>query len=273
MRRFGLAFAAVGLVALAGGSQVHADGDTVRLGTSSAGTLSGGTDTALVRWGFRGGFGRGFYGRGFYGRGFWGRGFYGRGFWGRGFYGRGFYRPYWGGYYGRGFYRPYGIGIYGGFGLYTPYYGVCASPLYASYYPIAGQGAVTQTLAATTASSAVSSNSTTSPQVLHMPGAAPQQPKGNQTFPYDGGPQNPPPFPGNDAVDPASNSGPTVSPQGKLVYLPIESGVGSTQLTTHFVGLAAGPMPEPEPDAAPAPRRSGYAAYGEQPLPPVTRRK
>jgi len=139
MRRFGLAMLGAGLLALTLGSAVRADDDTIRLGTSSSGALtgpSGGTDTELVvyrRGGGGGGHYRGGYGgyRGGYGgyRGGYGGyrgGYYGgyRGSWGGGY----------GGYYGGYYAQPYYGGYYSGYS--QPYYygGYYSQPYYGGYY-------------------------------------------------------------------------------------------------------------------------------------------
>ena len=101
------------------------------------------------------------------------------------------------------------------------------------------------------------------PQVLPTPSAVPQP----STYPYDGGPKTPVPLPGADTVDPTFGPRPTVPVQGKLVYLPLqETTGGSTQLQT----ISLNSTPAQAPAATP---RYTYPAYGEQPLPPVTRRQ
>ncbi len=270
MRRLSLALLAAGVITLAYGTAARADNDTVRLGKSSTGAASditGDVDTSLVVW--RGGYHghRGYYGgyRGYYGgyRGYYGG--YRGGYWGGGY---GFYRrPYYGGYYGG--YRPYYAGYYGGgfygAGYYRPYYGGYYG--YSSYYwPCSAQSApVVVTLApqAVQPAAPVYQAQAPAPQLLPAPApvAAPQQ----ATYPYDGGPKALVPMPNADTVDPTFGPRPTVPVQGKLVYLPAETTGGSTQL--HTVSLQTSVAQQP----AAAPRYS-YPAYGEQSLPPVTRR-
>jgi hypothetical protein len=246
MCRIGIALFAAGLLILAGSTAAWAQNDTFRLGSSSSGAaaaVSGGTDTELVHW--RGGYRHGY------------------GYWG----GRAYYRPYWGGYGYAAYYRPayyrpayyrpnyYRSVVY--LNYYQPYY--YAAP---AYYPISGQADVPATLAQLPAQTQpVTSQyqpSTARPQLLPPPATVPQQPSGNQTFPYDGGPQVPLPMP---QVDPASGPRPTVPLQGKIVSLPVETTGGTTPLFTVSLGTYGQPIA--------APRSYTYQAYGEQSLPYV----
>jgi hypothetical protein len=275
MRRLGLGLLAAGLIALAGSGTVRADNDTLRLGTSStgaAGAVFGDADTALVYW--RGG---GHWGGGHWGGGHWG-GY--RSHWGGYAAYRPFHRPYWGGYgYRPVFYRP---AYYGGY--YGGYYGAGYGGYYgAGYYPCGGQS-VTPIIVAPQPPPALQyaapplklpyQQQAYAPQVLPAPAGVPQQPPGfDPTFPYDGGPNAPMPMPGTDNADPASGPRPTIPLQGKLVHLQKETTGGSTQMTTQFISVGTAPTTTSQPAASPAPTRYTYPAYGEQPLPPVTRKQ
>lgn len=260
MCRIAAALCAAGLLTLAGSTAVWAQSDTLRLGTSSSGTVSGGTDTELVA--YRGGHGHyhGGFGsyRGGYGHYHGGYGYY-RGGYGHYYGGYAHYRPYWNNYayYSPYYYRPYYYRPALYFNYYQPYY--YAAPAY--YYEISGQTDVPTTLAQMPAQVQPSTSqyrpTTARPQLLPMPATLPQQPGGIQTFPYDGGPQTPLPMP---QIDPASGPRPTVPLQGKLVSLPLETTGGTTPLFTVSLGTSAQPAPSP---------RYTYPAYGEQALPQV----
>ena len=174
MRNWMWAVLATGCL-LAGFGTVSAD-DTVRLGGPSAqADVQGGTDTDLVRWG-RGGYGG--YNRGGYGghyRG--GYGYY------RGYYG-GYGRPYYyGGYYAPAYYYPPTY--------YAPTYYAPRAIRYYSY-PINGES---------------SPPPATTMQGSFYPSQS-QQPFGNGTFPYDGGPRAPVPMP-----NPSSDANPANTPR------------------------------------------------------------
>jgi hypothetical protein len=242
---------AASLLTLAGSAPVWAQSDTFRLGTSSSGTVSGGTDTELVY--YRGGHGHYHGGYGYY-----------RGGYGHYHGGYAHYRPYWGGYgyyspyyYRTAYYPPYYYRPAVYFNYYQPYY--YAAPVY--YYPISGQTDVPTTLAQMPPQVQPQTSqyqpTTGRPQLLPMPATVPQQPGGQQTFPYDGGPQAPLPMP---QIDPASGPRPNVPLQGKVVSLPLETTGGTTPLFTVSLGTSAQPVATP---------RYTYPAYGEQPFPEV----
>jgi hypothetical protein len=247
MHKIGFATLAAGLLTLAGGTTAWAQSDTIRLGTSAANSVTGGTDTELVRG--RGGY-HAHWGGGYgYRRGYWGGYGYNRGYWGG--YGYAGYRPY---YYRPAYYRPL---VYVNY--YQPYY--YPSPVY--YYPISGQAQVQATYVQTPAQAQLPAppyqTTTNRPQLLPQPATVPQQqPEGPQTFPYDGGPQAPLPD-----VDPASGPRPFIPLQGKIVSLPRETTLGSTQHL--LVSLNS----RTQSTAGPAPNAYAYLAYGEQPLPVV----
>jgi hypothetical protein len=180
--------------------------------------------------GYRGGYGRGGYG---YGRGGYG---YGRGGYG---YGRGWYGGYgrgWYGGYGRGWYGGYGNGWYGGWGWpyyyggygypygwgyssYWPYYS--GSPYYSAYYSPSYVYPSTTVVAPPVGLSGAPVDAQTLPdpslETAPFPGAVP--PAG--TFPYDGGPRNPPPMP---RAEPAPMGAPAVVPSdGRAVSLPLKA--------------------------------------------------
>jgi hypothetical protein len=259
---------ATGALLLLGSNAARAD-DTVRLGGPTAVVAINDSDTVLARYygGFHGGY-RGHWGgyRGYYGgyRGYsgyrgWGYGGY-RG-WGYG----GYYRPY---YYG-GFYRPY---YYGGYSSYYPYYygyspyyyGVYSAPYYyggysAPYYgisygnytnPYYGIGAGVQL-----GTSDPSLPSPSNPYVLPAPRATTPQ-----TFPYDGGPANPVPLPGD--AGPTSGPPPLPSAGAMLVSqskgIQGEAGVGFDADT---IRLSLN-VPAAQPNSNSTTRYS-YPAYGE----------
>src|ERR1051325_11391593 len=135
---------AAGLLLAAGGASWGQEQDTVRLGGPTAqASISGGTDTELVRGYYRGGYRGGYYGgyRGFYGGGYY-RPYYYASFY-RPYYYGGYYSPY---YYGS-YYSPYYYGSY-----YSPYYGggyYGGPPYYGSYYGCNGTNAPVMTAQAT----------------------------------------------------------------------------------------------------------------------------
>jgi hypothetical protein len=184
-------------------------GDTVRLKLTDETPILNlvdhgvGADTIQTRWGGWGGWGgRGFYGwRGFYGG--W-RGFY-RPYWG-------FYRPYW------GFYRPWGYGL--GYGLGWGYGGLGYGGFYPSYgfggyYGCSGLSGNVYTLSVP-ATSLTPPNGTPAPYSQQSPAPTP---RGDGTYPYDGGPNAP-------EVAPAPTKVPqrTVPLEGRSVSLPKAKG-------------------------------------------------
>jgi hypothetical protein len=229
--------AAAGLVASTAPARA---GDTIRLaGTGDAPTQNlvddgKGADTIDAHWhgGWGGGFryGGGFgYGGGFrYGGGFgyggrlgWGGGWggwggglgYGARFYGGGFGYRPFYRPYYGGFgYGYG-----GLGL-GGFGYGYGYGG----GFYPGYWgPCSGTSAAVFTLNMPQAGlSIVPPGEPVAPGDASGRGPAVAPPAaGEQTFPYDGGPQDPVPVP-RAGPSPTTTPRPTVPLEGRAVSLP-----------------------------------------------------
>jgi len=148
------------------------------------------------------GYGRGGYG---YGRGWYG---YGRGWYGnRGWYG---YGPYYGSWYGSGPY--YGNWSYSS---YWPYYSYPSSAYYGGYYGYPSSAVVVPS---------VNLNVAPTLQSQPLPDGAletappPALAPADGTFPYDGGPRNPPPMP---KADPAPTGAPATIPlSGRAVSLP-----------------------------------------------------
>jgi len=257
---------AIGLLLCAGGQQVRADNDVIRLGGADVGaktqTLGFDGDVQTVNvWGWR----RGYYGG-------WGRGYYGG--WGRGYgYGWGGYRPYYG--YGYGYYRPYYRGYYAGYypyyggyggyygGYYPSYYGGYGGygGYYGGYYPSYGYGYYgcaenSQTMPRATVLGS-SSYSIPAPRTAGPLNPGTQAvPPSNGTFPYNGGPQVVP-LP-SDTNAPAVQPPPaTVPREGKLVSIP-----STSQPTTYFYRAYSGSTSTPQaiqPAVRPAPAASTSA--------------
>jgi len=240
-----------GLLLTAGG--VSQGSDTVRLGGPSAqAAIEGGTDNELVRYG------HGHYGggRGYYGGG---RGYYG-GYYG-GFYGRSYYRPYYASYsYYRPYYRPY---VYS---YYPSYYGASYySPYYASYYyPCAGTVAPTVTLQTQQPiTQAQSIYQTPAPPRINNVQPMPPASDSN-TFPYNGGPNQPIPMPPQNDGAPISSPRGIIPLDGKLESLPRETGGGVSPVSApnSWTYVRNG-------NTAPTvnPTRIAYPAYGENAVP------
>jgi hypothetical protein len=241
---------AAGLLTLVGSTSVRAQNDTFRLGGSGEGMdglVWGGTDTELVRYGHGGHHGHMHHGHMHHGHmhhghvGYWNGGYrpWGYGYGGYGGYGYGGYA---------GYYRPYGYGYggygygYGGYGYgYGGSYWPCsltASDSSPTYYSITGQGSAPAYTAQASAENPA--------QVLLTPQGSPA----------------------------SYQVQPTVPPQGKLVSLPLETTGGTTPLfSTQFTGLGTPAPAATNVSGAPAANATSFAAYGEQPLPPVTRKQ
>jgi len=256
--------------------------DVIRLGGQSTQlSIEGGTDTELVQWRGRGGYGGyrgGYYGgyRGGYYGGYRG-GYYGGGYgYNRGYYGGygGYNRGYYGGYGG------YGGGYYGGYSYYRPYYnnyyyGSYYRPhYYHRYYRIVADPCdfvpnVTLTLQSTNYPQVVTPNQYVQPMPV-IPNVS-----GNQTYPYDGGPMNPIPMPPADQTTPANeNNGPRgiIPLDGKLVSMPQTTKVGMSSVVAPdlhrwtYVSTTNSPS-----QVKTSPTRTVYPAYGEQQIRQVPR--
>jgi hypothetical protein len=261
--------------------------DVIRLGGQSALlNIEGGTDTELIQYRGRGGYGGGYRGgyggyRGGYGsyggyRGGYGYGGYRGGYGGyyggyRGYYGGGYgnyYGGYRGGYYGGGYgyYRPYYNNYYYG-SYYRPHY-------YNRYYRIVADPCdivpnVTLTLQSTNYPQVVNPNQYEQPMQV-IPNTS-----GNQTYPYDGGPKNPIPMPPADNTTPANNEdGPRgiIPLDGKLVSMPLNPTGGTPSVVAPdlhrwtYVSTTNTPS-----QVKTSPTRIVYPAYGERTIPQVPR--
>ncbi len=241
MQRFGWTALAAALLVLAQGNTSQAQ-DIVRLGgTVDAKTqtlgFDGNADTELVH---RRGYGYGYRGYGGYG---YGRPYYGgyRSYYG-GFYGG--YRPYYGyhrPYYG--YYRPYYAGYYQPYYYGSSYY---YYP-YSSYYYLSPCAADPVTMPQT-----VVLGSSSYVQPFYFPSQKPVMPpagNGNGTFPYDGGPSQPPPMPGPGGdPEPASQpKRPLVPLDGKLISIPAKT----PAISYPAYGEQPRPLPVAQPPAAP----------------------
>jgi hypothetical protein len=162
------------------------------------------------------------YGRGWYG---YGRGWYG---YGRGWYGY----PYWYGY--RPYYRWWGAGYWPYYAYSSPYYYSYPSTVYyGGYYDYPSTTVVVP-----------SASLSTSPYLQGTPAPAqaietappPAVVPADGTFPYDGGPRNPPPMP---RAEPA--------PPGAPATFPLNGNVVSAPAKTTYRYLAYGEKPKPAP--------------------------
>jgi len=260
---------AAGACVLAGGGLGTA-GDVIRLGGTAADEATGDSDTELVRWGYggyRGGYHGGYRG-GYYGgyRGGYYSGYRG-GYYGYGGY-RGYYRPYYGGYggyrnYYGGYYRPYYGGYYGGGYISYPSYYYPSYYSYPAYYAPCASTTTVMPYAATYSATAPL-QTITQPRVLSPQPAVPQG--DGQTYPYDGGPQNLVPQPAD--VNPTTGPRRTVPRDGLLIGLSQETTGGTSQNLNARLFRLSDSRPA---DSTPPATRYSYRAYGEEPLPPVTR--
>lgn len=252
--------------------------DVIRLGGQSAQlSIEGGTDTELVRWGYRGGYGGyGGYRGGYYG-GYRG-GYYGGGY-GYGGYRGGYYGGYYGGY--RGGYYGGGYGYYGGYRPYynNYYYGSYYRPHYYNrYYRIVADPCDVVPNVTLTYQPTYPQTITTQQYVQPIPSNTYGQPivpnvNGNQTYPYDGGPKNPIPMPPAENT-PANQDGPRgiIPLDGKLVSMPLTTSVGMSPVVApdlnRWTYVSTTNVPA---QAKTSTTRIVYPAYGEQTLPKAPR--